>query len=99
MRRNSSYSLVLWSGMLMPYTIARYAGYCSGVRRAMEQALQAARDARGDFAVVSHGVIISRFLQSLTGTPRRPDYAEVIPLLWENGSFRTVKEIQTAGNL
>ena len=30
----------------MPYTIARYAGYCSGVRRAMEQALQAARDAR-----------------------------------------------------
>ena len=65
-------------------------------RAAMDQA---ARDARGDFAVVSHGVIISRFLQSLTGTPRRPDYAEVIPLLWENGSFRTVKEIQTAGNL
>jgi len=30
----------------MPYTIARYAGYCSGVRRAMEQALLAAREAR-----------------------------------------------------
>lgn len=53
---------------------------------------RAARDARGDFAVVSHGVIISRFLQSLTGTPNRPDYAVVIPLLWENGTFHAVKE-------
>lgn len=51
---------------------------------------RAARDSQGDFAVVSHGVILSRFLQSLTGTPRRPDYAEVIPLLWENGAFRTI---------
>ncbi|MBR3109450.1 MAG: bifunctional 4-hydroxy-3-methylbut-2-enyl diphosphate reductase/30S ribosomal protein S1 [Clostridia bacterium] len=30
----------------MPYTIARYAGYCAGVRRAMEIAFQAAREAR-----------------------------------------------------
>ena len=46
MRRNPSYSLVLWGGMLMPYTIARYAGYCAGVRRAMEEAFRAAREAR-----------------------------------------------------
>ena len=32
--------------MLMPYTIARHAGYCAGVRRAMEIALGAAREAR-----------------------------------------------------
>ena len=32
--------------MKMPYTIARYAGYCAGVRRAMEIAFQAAREAR-----------------------------------------------------
>ena len=30
----------------MPYTIARYAGYCAGVRRAMEIAFRAAREAR-----------------------------------------------------
>ncbi len=32
--------------MRMPYTIARYAGYCAGVRRAMEIAFRAAREAR-----------------------------------------------------
>jgi len=30
----------------MPYTIARYAGYCAGVRRAMEEAFRAAREAK-----------------------------------------------------
>ena len=30
----------------MPYTIARYAGYCTGVRRAMESADEAAREAK-----------------------------------------------------
>ena len=30
----------------MPYTIARHAGYCAGVRKAMEIAFQAAREAR-----------------------------------------------------
>ena len=30
----------------MPYTIARHAGYCAGVRKAMELALSAAREAR-----------------------------------------------------
>ena len=32
--------------MCMPYTIARYAGYCAGVRRAMEIAFTAAREAQ-----------------------------------------------------
>ena len=40
------YSLVVWGGMLMPYAIARYAGYCAGVRRAMEIAFAAAQEAR-----------------------------------------------------
>ena len=30
----------------MPYAIARYAGYCAGVRKAMETAFQAANAAR-----------------------------------------------------
>ena len=32
--------------MRMPYTIARYAGYCAGVRKAMETAMAAAREAK-----------------------------------------------------
>ena len=56
----------------------------SRFRAAMEQC---AVEESGDFAVVSHGVIISQFLQLLTGSPRRPGYAEVITLLWENGTF------------
>ncbi|MGM9660607.1 MAG: histidine phosphatase family protein [Faecousia sp.] len=48
---------------------------------------QAAIDSPGDFAVVTHGGILTLFLTSL-GLPRRkPDYAEIIPLAWENGTF------------
>ena len=32
--------------MCMPYTIARYAGYCAGVRKAVEHASEAAREAK-----------------------------------------------------
>lgn len=46
MCRKDTYSLVLWGGMHMPYTIARYAGYCSGVRKAMDQAEEAAQEAQ-----------------------------------------------------
>ena len=48
---------------------------------------RAAAEASGDFAVVSHGGIIAKFLQSLTGVWQKPDYAQVISLLWEEGSF------------
>ena len=53
-------------------------------RGAMERA---ARTAPGDFAVVAHGGIIAQFLQELGGVWRKPDYAEIIPLIWENGNF------------
>lgn len=56
----------------------------SRFRGAMELA---ARNAPGDFAVVAHGGIIAQFLQSITGTWRKPGYAEVICLFWENGTF------------
>lgn len=52
--------------------------------RAMEAAAAASP---GDFAVVAHGGIIARFIQSLSGTWQKPGYAEVIPLLWDNGVF------------
>ena len=58
----------------------------SRFRAAMEQAAQ---KAPGDFAVVAHGGIIAQFLQSITGTWYKPDYAEVIQLFWHNGTFYT----------
>ena len=53
---------------------------------------QAARTAPGDFAVVAHGGIIARFLQDISGVWRKPDYAEIIPLIWENGNFLLQEE-------
>ena len=49
---------------------------------------QAAILAPGDFAVVAHGGIIAQFLQSITGKWYKPDYTQIIPLLWENGAFK-----------
>ena len=48
---------------------------------------QAAAEAPGDFAVVAHGGIIAKYLQSLTGIWKKPDYTEVIELYWKNGKF------------
>ena len=48
---------------------------------------KAAANASGDFAVVAHGGIIAKYLQSLTGVWRKPDYTEVIELYWQNGKF------------
>ena len=48
---------------------------------------KAAANAPGDFAVVAHGGIIAKYLQSLTGVWRKPDYTEVIELYWQNGKF------------
>jgi len=58
-------------------------------KRAMEEAAQAAP---GDFAVVAHGGIIAQFLQDISGIWRKPDYAEIISLIWENGRFELQEE-------
>ena len=52
----------------------------------------AGEQAPGDFAVVAHGGIIAQFLQELTGIWRKPGYAEVIPLIYENGSYMLEEE-------
>ena len=57
-------------------------------RAAMDEA---AHRAAGDFLVVSHGGIIARFLQSLTGTFRKPDYAEVVTLGYDREEFFLIK--------
>lgn len=56
---------------------------------AMETAAQASP---GDFAVVAHGGIIAQFLQDISGVWKKPDYAEIISLLWENGRFELQEE-------
>ena len=48
--------------------------------------------APGDFAVVAHGGIIAWFLQGISGDWRKPDYAQIIPLTWENEHFLLQEE-------
>ena len=55
--------------------------------RFREDLQRAAAEAPGDLAVVAHGRIIAEFLQSISGVWKKPDYAEVIPILWSDGSF------------
>ena len=52
----------------------------------------AAEQAPGDFAVVAHGGIIAQFLQDVSGVWRKPNYVEIISLLWENGHFELQEE-------
>ena len=58
-------------------------------KRAMEEA---AKQSPGDFAVVAHGGIIAQFLQDISGVWKKPDYAEIISLTWENGHFELQEE-------
>jgi len=48
---------------------------------------EAATHSPGDFAVVAHGGIIAQFLQDISGVWKKPDYTQIIPLVWENGDF------------
>jgi len=50
---------------------------------------QAATLSPGDLAVVAHGGVIALFLQQITGIRYKPDYAEVLTLLWKDGIFYT----------
>ena len=59
-----------------------------GLHRFTSAMNQAATLAPGDFAVVAHGGIIAKYLQSLTGVWQKPDYVQVIPLLWKDGIFQ-----------
>ena len=53
-----------------------------------------ASTAPGDLAVVGHGGIIARFLQELTGTWYKPDYVQVIALVWDNENFFLLDSLQ-----
>ena len=54
----------------------------------------AAGQARGDFAVVTHGGSTARLLAGPGGRGRKPGYRETIPLVWEKATFFLQEEPQ-----
>ncbi len=68
----------------------------TGIARFRSAMAEAARISHGDFAVVSHAGIISQFLGSLGDANRKPDYAQIIPLLCQDGEFRIWEDKQHA---
>lgn len=61
--------------------------HASGLARFAAAMDCAAQTAPGDFAVVAHGGVIGLFLEKSGGSRRKPNYAEIIPLIYENGIF------------
>ena len=66
--------------------------HAEGLARFKGAMEKAAHQSPGDFAVVAHGGIIAQFLQDVSGAWRKPDYTEIIPLIWENGHFLLQEE-------
>lgn len=70
--------------------------HCQALERFRRAVIQAAGLSPGDFAVVAHGGIIGQFIRAITGTWKKPGYAEIIPLIFENGKFYMQEESQNA---
>lgn len=66
--------------------------HAEGLARFSEAMEAAAEAAPGDFAVVAHGGIIAQYLLKISGVWRKPDYAEIIPLVRDNGKFYLQEE-------
>lgn len=67
-----------------------------GLARFQKALALAARQAPGDLAVVAHGGILSLFLRTLDGVGRKPEYCQIIPLIWEDGRFMLQEETDHA---
>ena len=67
-------------------------GHEEGLTRFAAAMERTAALAPGDFAVVAHGGIIAWFLQGISGEWKKPDYAQIIPLIWENEHFLLQEE-------
>ena len=66
--------------------------HANGLARFKGAMEEAAKQSPGDFAVVAHGGIIAQFLQDISGVWRKPDYVEMISLIWENEHFLLQEE-------
>jgi broad specificity phosphatase PhoE len=69
--------------------------HAAGLARFQNAMALAASQSPGDLAVVAHGGIIALFLQQITGIRYKPDYAEVLTLLWKDGIFYHEEECKT----
>ena len=67
--------------------------HAKGLARFKGAMEEAAKQSPGDFAVMAHGGIIAQFLQDISGVWKKPDYAEIISLIWENGRFELQEEL------
>ena len=59
----------------------------AGLARFADAMRCCAMEAPGDLVVVTHGGIIARFLQEISGTWYKPGYAEIISLVWDGVNF------------
>ncbi|MBR4290212.1 MAG: histidine phosphatase family protein [Oscillospiraceae bacterium] len=66
--------------------------HAAGLARFSTAMKTAAETSSGDFAVVAHGGIIAQFLLSVSGVWYKPDYAQIISLTYENGTFTLQEE-------
>ena len=67
--------------------------HANGLARFKGAMEEAAKQSPGDFAVVAHGGIIAQFIQDISGVWKKPDYAEIIPLIRKNGHFLLQEEV------
>lgn len=67
-----------------------------GLARFRAAMAQAAEEAPGDLAVVSHAGVIRLFLCAVCPPGWKPDYGEVISLSWEKGLFTLQEEYNHA---
>lgn len=67
--------------------------HAQGLARFTDAMEAAASLAPGDFAVVAHGGICGWFLQSLGSPWHKPEYTQIIPFSWENGTFYLQEEL------
>ncbi|MEE0111565.1 MAG: histidine phosphatase family protein [Oscillospiraceae bacterium] len=68
----------------------------AGLSRFQKAMTHAVSAAEGDLAVVAHGGVIALFLQDLGGRWYKPGYAQIVPLLWDNGTFIIEEEFDYA---
>lgn len=65
----------------------------SRFRNAMEIAAQSSS---GDLAVTAHGAVIAAFMESLGAPWRKPGYAQIVTVFWNNGYFSLQEETADA---
>ena len=62
--------------------------HAAGLRRFRAALEKIARECPGDAAVVAHGGVMGQLIQSLGAPWRKPDYAEILPLLWQDENLQ-----------